>query len=347
MPYLAVYAASLEFWKDHPNWALCDESGQPLTFMDFLGLMDPTSGSPWITHLQRECARVLAELPFDGFHIDQYGDPKEAFNFKGERVDLPNAFDQFIHTLKGTFPNKVVTFNAVGNWPIETLAASPQDFVYIEVWPPRTRYRDLPDIVLEARKLSGGKPVVIALYLPADRPANIRLADALIFSSGGARIELGERARLLSDPYFPKHQGIPEDLSLTLRKYYDFSVRYEELLGPFAGHGPVEQINAPAGVWKTIRTSPGKMVLCLVNLTALGDSGWDQAHPAPPSLTDVPVKVLTPAPVRQVWWGSPDGENLDLQRVDWSADDDLVQSFLPHFEYWGVLVYELDDQERG
>ncbi len=74
----------------------------------------------------------------------------------------------------------------------------------------------------------------MALYLPADRPTNIRLADALIFSCGGSRIELGEGERLLADPYFPKHQPLTPELRTTLRRYYDFAVRYGEWLGPAA-----------------------------------------------------------------------------------------------------------------
>jgi dextranase len=173
------------------------------------------------------------------------------------------------------------------------------------------------------------------------------LADALIFSCGGARIELGERVRMLSDPYFPKHQSITENLRETLRRYYDFAIRYEELLGPFAGHETVDQVNTPPGVWKTIRTSPGKRTLCLVNLTGLEDTGWDQAHPTPPSLIDVPVRVPATASVRQVWWANPDGDDLHLKRVDWFVDGDNVQTSLPILEYWGVLVFELDDQEHG
>ena len=118
MPYLAVYAASLEFWRAHPNWRLYDEHGQPLTFMDFLGLMNPSAGEPWSEHLLQQCALTLATLPFDGLHVDQYGEPKTAFDARGRAVDLPQAFVDFIHSLKERHPSKTVVFNAVGAWPL-------------------------------------------------------------------------------------------------------------------------------------------------------------------------------------------------------------------------------------
>jgi len=128
MPYLAVYAASLAFWEDHLDWRLFDEQGKAIDFEGFLGLMNPTSGSPWIEHLAQECERVLAEMPFDGLHVDQYGEPKTACDSQAAVVDLPQAFKDFVTQLKTSFPGQTVVFNAVGNWPIDELAASPQLF---------------------------------------------------------------------------------------------------------------------------------------------------------------------------------------------------------------------------
>ncbi len=346
MAYLAVYAASLEFWRAHPDWGIYDQHGQPLTFMDFLGLMDPTPRSAWIEHLLRECAQVLAALPFDGLHVDQYGDPKEGFDAKGAPLDIPSAFADFIGKLKDAHPSAAATFNAVGNWPIETLATTPQDFMYIEIWPPKTSYLDLPETVLGARRLSGGKPVVIAVYLPVERPANIRLADALIFSSGGARIEIGEKTRLLADPYFPKHQPIPPTLECRLRSYYDFAVRYAELIGPNATDHSDWPIEVPTGIWKVARTSPGWLTICLINLNGLGDTGWDQDHPAPPILTNVPVEISSPGRLRQVWWSSPDSDALSLQPLSWRESGGPLRVYLPSLEYWGLVALELAAEER-
>ena len=157
MPYLAVYAASLAFWEEHLDWGLFDEQGKAIDFEGFLGLMDPTSGSPWMKHLTRECERVLAKMPFDGLHVDQYGEPKIAYNGQGEAVDIPQAFKDFVSQLKAAFPDQTVVFNAVGNWPIDELAASPQDFVYIEIWPPKVTFKDVLQIVSEARAKSGAQ----------------------------------------------------------------------------------------------------------------------------------------------------------------------------------------------
>jgi dextranase len=59
MPYLAIYAASADFWRTHPDWALYDEAGNPIAFGEnFLGLMDPSTGSSWSQHLLSEGATL-------------------------------------------------------------------------------------------------------------------------------------------------------------------------------------------------------------------------------------------------------------------------------------------------
>jgi dextranase len=346
MPYLAVYAASAEFWRAHAEWALYDAERRPIAFgEDFLGLMNPAPGGPWARHLLEECGRVLSTLLFDGLHVDQYGNPKVAFDAAGRPVDLPAAFAGFVAVLKAAHPHAAVLFNAIGNWPIETLAASPQDFAYIEVWPPATTYRDLQRIVTGARALSKGRPVVIALYLPADRPANICLADAVIFSCGGSRIELGERERLLTDPYFPKHQPLTSEVKATLRRYYDFAVRYGDLIGPGAGDSTNYPVHAPPGVWAVSRMAPGWLTVCLINMTGLDSAGWDEAHPAPTPLADVSVQVAAPQPVRQVWWASPDRGRSEPLPAVWDTDAGHVRATLPFLDQWAIMAFQLDAAE--
>jgi dextranase len=345
MPYVAVYAASVEFWQAHPEWALYDVNDQPITFEDFLGLMDPTPGSPWIEHLRGECSKVLANLPFDGLHVDQYGDPKDGFNADGSPVDIPAAFTMFIRTLKKTHPRAAVVFNAVGNWPIEALATAPQDFVYVEIWPPDVFYRDVRRIVANARAISGDKPVVIALYLPASRPENVRLADALIFSLGGSRIELGEKAQLLADPYFPKHQPLSPDLKRTLRRYYDFVVRYGDLLGPAATASEKYEVSSPPDVWTIVRSSPGWVVLSLINMSGLGDPRWDKLQSAPSVLEAVCIKISFGKTIHQAWWASPDLDDLSLAPLPWTVINKKVSICLRRLDYWAIIALELETME--
>jgi dextranase len=345
MPYLAVYAASIEFWGAHPDWALYDASGQAITFEGFLGLMDSSPGSPWIDHLLGECDLVLDALPFDGLHVDQYGEPKEGFNYAGDPVDIPAAFVAFIQALKTAHPQAAVVFNAVGGWPIESLATAPQDLVYIEIWPPDIHYRDIRHIVTGARAMSGGKAVVIALYLPANRPENILLADALIFSLGGSRIELGEQARLLADPYFPKHQAIEPDFKTVLRRYYDFVVRYGEFLGPAAALLEDFKVTVTPGVWVVARSCAGWLVLSLINVAGLDDPRWDQIQSPPKRLPAVSVQFRPPHPVRQAWWSSADLDDLSLAPLPWTTNDDTVSATLPDLNHWAIIAFELEPRE--
>ncbi len=346
MPYLAVYAASMEFWEEHKEWGLFDEDGNPILFEDFLGLMDPSPEGPWISHLLSECKSVLEKTTFDGLHIDQYGDPKVGFTSLGIEVDIPSAFNSFIIRAKQEFPDASITFNAVKNWPIETLAASLQDFVYIEIWEDTPNYREIIEIVLNAREKSNKKPVVIAIYLPEDRIQNIRLADAIIFSSGGSRIEIGEINRLLTDPYFPKHQAIPQAFIHNLRQYYNFVVLYGELIGPNAINSSLDNIDVPESVLAIPRTSEGWQCINLINTRELNDPKWTEAQQDPAPLFDFSVKIPYTSNIKEIWWSSPDRDDLFFGRCEWSVNDNFISVQIPYLEYWTLIAIEFNNGDN-
>jgi dextranase len=342
MPYLAIYAASLAFWEEHQDWALYDAEGKPVTFEGFLGLMDPSPDGPWIDHLLDECDRVIAKTTFDGFHIDQYGEPKEGYKVRGDKVDIPSAFNSFIWLLKKRYKDNVVTFNAVRNWPINQLANAPLDFLYIEVWPPTSRYADLLRIVQESRQKSRGKPVVIALYQPAEWPENVRLTDAVIMACGGSRIEIGENERFLTDPYFPNHSPIPEELRTNLIRYHDFLVRYGDLLGPQAVDEVDIVIKAPEGVTVVPRKSQGWLAISLINFSGLGNARWDKIHAAPKPFEDATLLISGIDAVEGVWLASPDRGDLTLQEADWKVKSGSVMINLQQLDYWTLAAVKTD-----
>jgi dextranase len=291
--------------------------------------------------LLAECAKVLEELPFDGLHIDQYGEPKTAFTAAGQPVELPAAFVSFIDQAKTSYPEKTVLFNAVGNWPIEALAGSALDFIYIEVWPPHVRYTDLAEIVRNARRFSSGKPVVIALYISADRPENVLLADALILAGGGTRIELGEDARLLADPYFPKHQPVSQELERSLRRFYDFIVRYGEWIGPATRELENVEVQIQNPVWTCLRTGGGKAGLHLVNFSGLGsEPAWDEAHPTPAPLHSLEISIRWPDRPEEVLWISPDDPDHGPNSLDFEFQSGWLKIQVVQLDLWGVVLID-------
>lgn len=341
MPYLAIYAASAAFWKAHTDWALYDEKGGLIPFgEDFLGIMDPTAGKGWSEHLLAECANVLKKLHFDGLHIDQYGDPKVGFNNAGGAVNLPKAFADFIRTAVAQHPGQPVLFNAVGNWPIETLAQAPVAFNYIEIWPPSTSYDDVAAIVRNARKLSGGKPVVIALYIPAVREINNRLADAMIFSAGGSRIEVGENGRLLSDPYFPRHEAMSDELSTTLRCQTELLMRYEEWISPLVEESPLPSMDVPDGIRVFFRHGHCGYSLSLVNLTGTNTLNWNDEHPVPMVRQNFNLEIEIAEPVKRVHWVSPDDGDFSPLPLDFIRKNNRICVQVPILKVWGVLLFE-------
>ena len=90
-----------------------------------------------------------------------------------------------------------VIFNAVNDWPIDTVAISDQECVYIEVWNPHSRYSDLVALVRRARDLSG-KQAILSAYLQPFRDGGdsaewaLRYVTAVIEAAGGHHLVLGE-----------------------------------------------------------------------------------------------------------------------------------------------------------
>jgi dextranase len=350
MPYLAIYAASAEFWRTHPEWALYDEAGIRIAFGEnFLGLMNPSRGSPWSRHLLKEATHTLENIPFDGLHIDQYGDPKQAWDFQGNFVDLPKSFVDFIQVASDQHPNRTILFNAVGNWPIDVLAESAVGFLYIEVWPPDVEYRHLAEIVLKAMRLSHGKAVVIALYLPSSQPANNLLVDAVILACGGTRIELGEEARLLSDPYFPKHEQISPEFLSELRKLSDFMVRNGEWLRPYnlsaseqdlwsQGELNPDSIIVDHSIWAVARSYPKATAIQMVNFTDLDSHlRWDKAHAVPSSCENVTVRILSSQRPAQIFWDSPE-QTDSPQQLRFEYSNGFLTFQIPKINFTGLVV---------
>jgi dextranase len=268
--------------------------------------------------LLAESTRALQGIPFDGLHIDQYGDPKRAWDSHHHPIDLPKAFVNFIQSASNQHPDKTILFNAVGSWPIEALAESAADFMYIEVWPPDVEYRRLAEIVLNAVRLSHGKAAVIALYLPANHLANNLLADAVILACGGTRIELGEDARLLSDPYFPKHEEISSEFHSALRQLSDFTIRNGEWLNSYVlsdvekdkwaqSERNPEFISTDDSIMTVARRYPKSLVIQLVNFHGLDPhQTWDEAHPFPTSCRKVSIRIQMSQRPSQIFWDCPE-----------------------------------------
>ena len=360
MPYSAIYGASYAFYDQHPDWALFSAKDQPYDFAGFLKIMDPTPGSPWATHLLSEYADVLNKTAFDGIHIDQYGAPMHGLNAAGDYVKLEDAFPVFIdataalvHQLRGD--EGVTIFNLVRNWPIKTVAPSDEDAVYIELWDPYTTFLDLPRVVAQAQALGGGKPVIIAAYIHAKQFPYARLANALIFASGGYHLELGEPSAMLADPYFPKFDLMSEADQEIERRYYDFLVRYENVLALNTHDGGKDRAGAltiehveTGGYSLTDRVvvvvraaNDGRAeTFSLVNLWGIGKGHWDGFGLSPAAIDDLNVQIQVTKPVARVWLASPDGESSAMQAVDFTSADGKISFNVPSLDYWTMVVVE-------
>ncbi len=363
MPYTAVYGASLDFFQAHPEWDMYNADGTPHVFIEGkMGYMDMRPDSGWTKHLLGQFADILARTAFDGIHLDQYGDPKVAFDAQGNLYNLAQPMADMINAThavvdKARPQGGTVVFNAVGNWPIETVAPAREDIVYIEVWSPYTYFTNLHQLIAQAQTLGKNKPVVLAAYIDPSQEANARLMDAIIFASGGGHIALGEKDGYLADPYFPKYKTLSPELSTALKRYIEFTIRYEDVFGPAAREATPAWMNriTVAGkkgspsmlynmVYPLVRENGSFTAINLVNMLGLSHGEWNQAVEPPTLLGASSVEVSgVSRTVKQVYFATPDGADIGLRPLAFSQQDGILRLELPELNYWDMILIEWGD----
>lgn len=360
MPYTAVYGASYAFFRAHPEWALYNPDGTPHVFIEnTMGYMDNRPGSGWTKHLLGQFDQILTKTAFDGIHLDQYGDPKTGYDAQGNAFDLAQPMADMINATKALVDQKrgsdgAVVFNAVTNWPVEKVAPARQDLVYIEVWPPYTWFTNLRQLIVQAQKLGGSKPVVLAAYIDSNLEDNARLMDAIIFASGAGHIALGEKDGYLVHAYFPNYQVLSPELRAVLKRYIEFSIRYQQVFGPSARDVTADYQNrlniegvdisqsmAYDKVYPIVRENERYTALNLVNMLGLKHPEWAKKVEPPAVLGAVSVQLRQAGrPVKQVWFASPDSDTIRLRPLAFTVVDGTLNFTLPGLEYWDLVMIE-------
>lgn len=353
MAYVAVYACDKETAEEHPGWLLYkqnNEDWEPVDFYKKILITNTLKDSGWTKFLLNECKKTL-EFGFDGIHLDQYGYPKDFESFfvkDGKYVSYKTSqgFLEFINLLK-QWTDAVVYFNYVDNWPKEIQSQAQTDAIYIEPWESCNTYEDLYGTILDAKERSNGKPVILASYIKGMMKNSILIADSVISISGGRRLEIGEPMRVLSGPYFPGADVVDSKFLDTLRTYYDFQVRYEDLLNGKFIDFPTELLKENFSVvpqngkiWISIKKNPrGEFMVNLVNLTNARNSLWRNRRRTPQELRDIEItlpKQLLPLDGK-FYFVTPDGM-LKAEELQADILDTEVHLAIPYLKYWSAVL---------
>ncbi|MCE5187616.1 MAG: glycoside hydrolase family 66 protein [Eubacteriales bacterium] len=376
--YGAVYAATAETVRAHPDWAAYTLDGEPLIFADWLNYMNISPASGWSEYIIREFRTVVETLGFSGIHLDTYGFPKRIYGKNGECVSFEDVFLPLINAAQEAVyaanPDNGVIFNAVNDWPTERVAGGGQDAQYIEVWPPHDTYRDLYLLIQKAKQLAPEKSVILAAYMKPFQSATddasvsqaehaFCLANAVILASGGVQLVHGEEESLLCDSYYANHAKIRPGFTGTVVRYADFLVRYAPLLyddkgydvSMTAGGGINEDVTAAADgavfsadgradtVWMILRESKNRLVVHLLNLRG-NDALWNTPKNEPDTVRNIHLTLRLDAKLTGAFTASPDGESLDAVALPVqtrrSSYGRIQELILPELRYFSTIWIE-------
>jgi dextranase len=360
--YAAVYATGREHWPDWSGDGLYHADGTPWQLgEDFLWLVDPSS-ERWLEHFSADLAAAQERVGFAGFHLDQFGWPKAAARKDGSVVDLADAFPALIERVRSALGATRLIFNNVNDFPTWATAGAPQDAVYIEVWSPHDSLGHLADLVTKAKDRAPGKAVALAAYLSifsgeeAAAGEAMRLLLATVFAHGGTCLLHGEEDAVLVDPYYVRHHRMDQASADVARAYYDFAVRYGELLFEpaavdvsrthFGGINeevrieaavPVSADCAPGVLWARVVEADSGLLVHLIDLSAQDAVLWNA-----PKLPGADVVGTTLAVERagasapQFFFASPESSAaLRLLEARFDGRHDVVS--VPPFRTWALV----------
>lgn len=376
--YSAVYAIGSSEIDEWPDSLLLRSDGEPYRLGDdFLVLLDPADPA-WMAHYLAQLEGVLASTALRGFHLDQYGWPKFARRSDGQRVDLAESYRLLLEAVRERMPAARFMFNNVNDFGTAETASTGQDATYIEVWPPHSTLDDLALLAARSKAYRPERPPIFAAYLscfesePEERAvAAAELVMATVFAAGATHLLLGEDGAALTDPYYVRHHELTPDAFESLVPWYDFAVRYGDLLydpeavdvtefytGGINGDVVVEadvpvSTRADAGsLWvRVLRTRVG-LAVHLVDLASQSETTWDAGKTPASPRSGVRVGFAPVDPSSSVWFATvdaPDLVALTSTGVGTSEQSDALSAAqssawfdLPPFRVWGMIVIPID-----
>jgi dextranase len=327
-----------------------------------LYFMDP-SNEQWKSYLFAQEKKVFQALAFDGWHVDQVGDPGAVYNYSGQRLRDADYFQQFLTDAKTSLKVRLV-MNAVNQYGQTGIANAPVDFLYTEVWDPTTTYGALKSLTESFSIYAGGpKNTVMAAYMDYGlantkttfNTPGVLFTDAVIFAAGGAHLELGDH--MLVHEYFPNaNLTMKPELEKQLAAYYDFAVAYQNLLRDSVKPAQVTLVGADlslfsksdqkGSIWYFSRTKGARDIVHLINLIDAAHTLWrdnmgTQSEPA--AHRSILVSFAAGRTVKKIWMASPDTLLGSACSVPFTQADGRVSITVPYIKYWDMLVIEYAD----
>lgn len=333
-------------------------------FKSDIYLLDP-SNTGWQNYIAAKTKEAFEVYNFDGYQVDQLGNrDKNLYNYSGNLINLEATFKPFLEAMKTEMPTKKLVMNAVNQYGQQiSIAQSPVDFLYTEVWAPNEGYKDLATTIQNNDLWSNNlKKTVLCAYMNynvADNPGffntpGVLLTDAVIFSFGGSHLELGEH--MLGKEYFPNSNlQMKDDLKSAMINYYDFLVAYENLLrdgGTFntvslnCTNGKMSMGAWPPQTGKVAvqgKTVGNRQIFHLINFANAAHFDWRDPNgnqTVPNILSGANLEASINHPITKIWMASPDINFGVPQIIPFTQDGNAVRFTLPQLKYWDMLVIE-------
>jgi dextranase len=265
-------------------------------------------------------------------------------------------------------------FNNVNDFPTHATAPLEQDATYIEVWEPHTTLGDLGALATSAWMVRKDHPPILSAYLSCyvtgtERGATeaAMLVMATAFSHGASHLLLGEAGNALVDPYYPTNHVLSHDAVDVFARWYDFAVRYGDLLygadrtdvTEFFAGGINEDVVLEAGgvavstkaqpgsLWLRVVRVPRGIVVHVINLAAQPEVAWDAAKQPTRTVEAATLSLSFVTSGARVLAASPEAPTLEplaeigglegRQDSSLSAGQSGVRFALPHLGAWTMI----------
>lgn len=370
--YGAIYGASHQYAKKHPDECLYDSKGNPVFFFDLLSIMNVERGCAWHDHILSEYQKAL-DLGFDGIHMDTYGFPEKANDVHGCKLDLARDFRELVNDAKSSLHTSTgapkLIFNNVKNWPVDYLASAHQDALYIEVWDPYSTYADILRLIEHARSISD-LPVILAAYLPqfiqgsSQKAYNaLEILTAIITVAGATHLINGQNRGLLTQAYYSKYFTADAKHAERIVTYYDYitylsglwddrglhtaAVASERAGGRniIAGEDILSDLPKPGRIWARVQGKNDFLFINFVNLMGSRDPKWTHNQNVRQT-KPFTFRVRTDKPASSVTYSTPDGEQgIDIRNLEFITQkhgDALYTCIqIPSMYIWGTVIIRL------